>query len=142
MAMPMAPCGHNGNNETNVGISSTVAVNFLDASGNEIPITNSTKKIDIWIPRDPGTSKPTSQYVNVTENNRQGSQLLPLGFNITASNSSVHLEFAPVNITVGYVVLVKFGMVPRMNSTFQDYDSWRLFCPSGNFRKKKTLADD
>ena len=127
----MAPCGYNGDNETNIGLSQTVAISFHDSNGNEIPVTNSTHLIDIWIPRDPNTPKPIPQYVNITENNRKGSQLFPLGFNLTASNASIHLEFSPLNTSVGYIVLLKFNMTPRLNSTYSDYDSWRLFCPTG-----------
>ncbi len=48
----MASCMHNGNNETKIGSSHSVAITFSDINGNEIQITNSSQVIDIWIPRD------------------------------------------------------------------------------------------
>jgi hypothetical protein len=63
-------------------------------------------------------------------NNRLAGQLFPLGFNVSASNSSIHLEFAPENTSVGYLILLKFNMTPRINLTFSDYDSWKMFCPT------------
>ena len=133
----MAPCGHNGDNETKIGMSQTISISFLDSQGNEVPITNSTELIDIWIPRDLNTPLPVPQYVNVTipVNNRPAGQFFPLGLNVSASNSSIHLEFAPELTTVGYLVLLKFNMTPRMNSTFSDYDSWRMFCPTTGLMK-------
>ena len=129
----MASCGVNGDNETKIGLSQTVSLSFNDASGNELLINNSTELIDIWIPRDLKTPNPIPQYVNITFNNRQAGQFFPLGFNVTASNSSIHLEFSPIKSTISYIVLLKFNMTPRINSTFSDYDSWRLFCPSGKY---------
>jgi hypothetical protein len=130
--MPMASCGHNGDNETKIGMSQTVSISFLDSLGNEIPIQNSNELIDIWIPRDLNTPTPVPQYVNISipVNNRLAGQLFPLGFNVSASNSSIHLEFAPENTSVGYLILLKFNMTPRINLTFSDYDSWRMFCPT------------
>lgn len=132
--MPMASCEHNGNNETKIGFSHSLAITFSDNSGNEIEITNSHQIIDIWIPRELKMPVSKAQYVNITKENnstRTGKQLFPISFNISTSNASIHLEISPVNNSVGYIMLIKFGMTPRINSTFQDYDNWALFCPSG-----------
>lgn len=130
MSTPMAACGHNGNNETKIGSSSTISLSLLDAFGNEIPIKNSKQKIDVYVPRDPNAQKPTLNFVNVTENFKPGRQFLPTGFNITAKNSSVTIEIMPTNFSLGYLLIFKIGNIPRLNSTFQDLDNWKLFCPS------------
>ena len=127
----MAPTGFNGDNETSIGLSHTVSISFSETDGNEIPISNSSQLIDVWIPRDPNSPRLSPIYVNTSFNNRPGSQLFPIAFNVTSSNASIHLEFAPLNSSVGYVILLKFNMTPKLNSTYQDYDSWRLFCPQG-----------
>jgi hypothetical protein len=123
--MAMAPTGHNGNNETNIGLSQTVEIIMSDGHGNVIPIKDSNQLFDIWIPRDLQAPKPKPYLVNSA---KQEGEFFPLAFNITTLNGSLHAEIAPLNLSVGYVVLVKFNQTP----TIQDYNSWKLFCPSGN----------
>jgi hypothetical protein len=131
----MASCMHNGNNETKIGLSHSVTITFSDINGNEIHITNSSQMIDIWIPRDINEPIVSPQYVNVTEQiniyNNSEQQLFPIGFNISALNSSFHIELSPLNNSIGYLVLLKYNMTPRFNSKFQDYDKSKIFCPSG-----------
>lgn len=52
MSLPMPPSGHNGLNETKIGLSSSVALSFFDNTRSEIPIQNSRKQIEILIPRE------------------------------------------------------------------------------------------
>ncbi len=131
--MPMASCVHNGDNETKIALSHSLSVSLSDNKGNEIKIKNSSKLIDIWIPRDFNYIKNVAQFVNITNllNNETNRQLFPIGFNKSTVNSSSHVELSPVKISIGYLVLLKLNMTPRINSTFQDYDYWKMFCPSG-----------
>ena len=63
----MAVSGHNGNNETLIGMSSSLGLSFYDyESNNEVPITQSLSPIDIILPRDKSVSKYSFQYVNAT----------------------------------------------------------------------------
>ena len=48
----MASCVHNRNIETKIGLSQSIGITFSDNNGNEIEIKESSKLIDIWIPRD------------------------------------------------------------------------------------------
>jgi hypothetical protein len=133
VSMPMASCVHNGDNETKIALSHSLSVSLSDNKGNEIKIKNSSKLIDIWIPRDFNYIKNVAQFVNITNllNNETNRQLFPIGFNKSTVNSSIHVELSPVKISIGYLVLLKLNMTPRINSTFQDYDYWKMFCPSG-----------
>jgi len=75
--------------------------------------------------------------VNLTRiaNNKNISEkqeLFTIGLKLETQNSSIHIEISPFDSSVGYLVLLKFNMTPRINSKFgQDYDNWKLFCPSG-----------
>ena len=139
--MPMASCAYNGNNETNIGLSQAISISFSDNNGNEIEMNNSSKLIDLWIPRDPNIKKSNFVFVNATKrsNTTNESQLLPIGITSTFQNSSIHLQILPLNASVGYIVLLKFNMTPRINLTFQDYDSWRMFCPSGKILRNDEI---
>ena len=133
--MPMASCVHNGNNETNIGKSQSISVSFSENNGNEVEIRNSGRLIDIWVSRDVNIPRPNVTYVNSSEhiNNNTESDLFPIGITTSILNSSIHVELLPVNVSVGYLFLLKFNMRPKINETFQSYHHWKLFCPSGKF---------
>ena len=138
MSTPMASCVHNGDNETKIGLSQSIAITFSNNYENEIEIKNLAQLIDIWIPRDLNLPDISPNLVNLTgqsinKNISETQQLFPIGLNISAQYASIHLEISPLDISVGYLVLLKFNMTPRIHSTFQDYDNWKMFCPSGKF---------
>jgi hypothetical protein len=135
--MPMATCVHNGNNETNIGLSQSITISFSNNYENEIEIKDSSQLIDIWIPREMNLLDVHPNIVNLTRiaNNKNISEkqeLFTIGLKLETQNSSIHIEISPFDSSVGYLVLLKFNMTPRINSSFgQDYDNWKLFCPSG-----------
>ena len=128
----MAVSGHNGNNETLIGMSSSLGLSFYDYdSNNEIPITQSSSPIDIILPRDKSVSKYSFQYVNATHLEfHDGSFYLQNNMNITTKNASIHIELRPLNESISYLIVVKLGHLPIINSTYADYTSLRIFCPS------------
>jgi len=127
----MAVSGHNGNNETLIGFSTSVGLSFYDENANEIPITQSKTPIDITIQRDVNLPQYSYQYVNASQIQLSpGSFYLPNGFNITSSNSSMHIELKPVNMGIAYFLVMKLGYTPIVNASYADYTSFKLMCPS------------
>ena len=135
--MPMATCVHNWNNETNIGLSQSIAISFSNNHENEIEIKDSAQLIDIWIPREMNFLDVHPNFVNLTgiannKNISEKQELFTIGLKLETQNSSIHIEISPFDSSVGYLVFLKFNMTPRINSKFgQDYDNWKLFCPSG-----------
>ncbi|CAF0973552.1 unnamed protein product, partial [Brachionus calyciflorus] len=127
------PSGHNGMNETKIGLSTSLGLSFFNENGVEIKITKSKKNLDLWIPRDKNLPNYPFQWVNVSNQTiPKSSQILPNSFDIQTSNASIHIEIQPDVIdinTIGYLVLVKFGHSPQMNSTYKNYNYWKLMCP-------------
>ena len=104
------------------------------------------------IPRD--TSQPLpmfelmentdSRYI-INETQNQALNLLKLnGFITPKNNVSIHYHIKPNNNndtnnnnnndsfnSVGYFAALKFGGNPYLNSTFQSFDMWNIFCPQG-----------
>lgn len=138
----MAPSGKNGDKDTSIGLSSSMSLSFSDKNGDEINIYNSSEKIDVWIPRDLTVPKPELKYMNIS-GSLINSTFLPVYFNITTNNASVHFELYPDDTSVEYLVLFKTGSLPILNETMQDYDEWRIFCTQGilykNFLFNKNL---
>jgi len=127
----MAVSGHNGDNESFIGFSSSIGLSFYDENINEIDISNAPNPIDIVISRDPSVSQTKYQYVNVSEIKlTSGSYFLLNGLKIKSANASIHIELKPLNLSIGYLLVMKKGFSPIINSTYSDNDSFRLMCPS------------
>jgi hypothetical protein len=127
----MAVCGHNGDNESFIGFSSSIELSFFDENLNEIEIIDTAKPIDIVIPRDPSVSKHPYQYVNVSQFKLPyDSFILQNSFNLISTNASIHIELKPLNQSIGYILVFKLGFSPIVNSIQTDYDSFKIFCPS------------
>ena len=130
----MAVSGHNGKNETHIGMSSSIGLTFYDENANEIEITQSLSPIDISIQRDQNAPNTSFEYVNATQLGfLSGSYFLQNSFTIKSNNASVHIELKPSNLSLGYLVVLKLGYMPFLNSTHSDYTSFEIFCPSKDF---------
>jgi hypothetical protein len=131
----MAVSGHNGNNETLIGMSTSLGLSFYDYEMNsEISISQSSSPIDIIMPRDKSVSKYSFQYVNSTNLDfLDGSFYLQNNMNITTQNSSIHIELRPLNESVSYLIVLKLGHLPIINTTYADFTSFKFFCPSNYY---------
>ena len=127
----MAISGHNGNNETHIGLSSSIGLSLYDENSNELEITQSLSPIDILIQRDQNFNQIKFYYVNATNIGFLiGSNFLQNSFKIKMNNASIHIELKPLNTTLAYLLVIKLGYMPLINSTHADYSSFKVFCPS------------
>ena len=130
----MAVCGHNGKNESHIGMSSSIGLTLYDSYANEIQVTQSLSPIDILIQRDQNTQNYSFEYINATSIGfLSNTFLLQNSFKIKSINASIHIEIKPLNLSLGYLLLMKYGFMPILNSTHADYSSFKLFCPSKEF---------
>ena len=125
----MAVSGHNGNNETLIGMSSSIGLSFYDQNMNEIEIKQTPRPIEMIIKRDPNMAIYSFQYIN-SSSFQLSSSFLKNAFYLTANSASLHIELKPLNATIGYLLVLKIGYTPILNSTFADFTSFKLFCPS------------
>jgi hypothetical protein len=125
----MAVSGHNGNNETLIGMSSSIGLSFYDQNMNEIEITQTQRPIEMIIKRDPNMANYSFQYINISLFTISSSYLTN-AFYLTANNASIHIELKQLNFKIGYLFVMKLGYTPILNSTFADFTSFKLFCPS------------
>ena len=127
----MAVSGHNGNNETFIGMSSSSDLSLYYANMNEIPISRSKSPIGILIQRDNQQIQYPFQYVNTSIiNAMENSTYLPNSFTIKSMNASIHIELKPLNTNISYLIVLKMGALPIINSSYADYSSFEIFCPS------------
>lgn len=132
MSKPMASSGHNSINETFIGQSGSVDLKFFDSNGKTINVKNSKKPINIYINKNDKLLNSSFTYVNVSSLKIKNESLFLFNaFSISSNNASVHIEIKPLNSTsYGYMVVLKFGQTPRINSTFADYDFYKFLCQS------------
>ena len=125
----MAVSGHNGDNESFSGYSSSIGLSFYDENINEIQISNALNPIDIVMSRDPSVFQNKYQYVNVSQIKlTTGSYFLPNGFKIKSTNASIHIELKPLNESICYLIVLKLGHLPIINSTYADYTAFKFIC--------------
>jgi len=139
----MAVSGHNGNNETKIGLSKLLSLAFFDEKGRELPVSESKKPIEFWITREKSVSDMFKyQYVNVTNMSlSESSYLLSSAFSIETANVSVHIQLKPVQSNqTSYLVLLKFGSTPVINSSTVYYDHFKILC--SNSADFVVLPDD
>ncbi|CAF4044663.1 unnamed protein product, partial [Rotaria sp. Silwood2] len=139
VVIPLAIAGYNGRTQININMSRSVSLNLLDSNGTTIPLNNLSTPIEIIIPRDPNLLLPPMKLQNVTEqttltkgnNNRQFSIYY---INVTSSIESLTLsttfEFKSDNLSLGYMVIFRFDAVPILNSTMNQTDGYKFFCPT------------
>jgi hypothetical protein len=126
------------------------SLSFYDDQSSAIKITNTS--VDIWIERTVEATLPPftlctstqSSSTNASNSTSNGNnqqlvnQLVGFGFAITLSNSSVHLNIMPTyfnstknaTITTAYLIVLKLGGFPVVNSTYQSHDDFQILCPS------------
>jgi hypothetical protein len=128
----MAVSGHNGNNETLIGMSSSLGLSFYDfETNNVIPIAQSLSPIHIIVTRDKSASEHSFQYVNATNLELpSGSFYLQNKMNIATQNASIHIELKPLNESTSYLIVLKLGQLPIINTTNADFTSFKILCPS------------
>jgi len=128
----MAVSGHNGNNESFIGMSASISLEIYDQNMNEIRMAESRMPIDLIIRRDSNLPEYPFQYVNISEI-KLSTSYLNNAFSLIADNASIHIELKPLNWTLAYLVVIKLGYTPILNSTYADFTSFKIFCPSREF---------
>ena len=146
-SMVMALTGNNGDNETNIGASNSISYSIYDENINEIPVNNLNEKIEFWIALDTSLTKPSYKYINaINASQNQNDSLsqagnltsylngfLLSGFVLNGQNVSISIQIKPensTNLSIGYLILLKFGDNPIFNSTNNNnYDKMSILCP-------------
>jgi hypothetical protein len=137
--MPFAEPGGNGLFNSRIRNSPLISLSFFDNNSKQMNINNSQIFINIGpkkSSKNNGNSiKSEFQIINNSNVSNLSSRFYLSGFRVenTTENdaSAVHIQIKPENKTLPYFVLVKFGLYSTINSSVQDFDLWKIFCPSG-----------
>lgn len=134
------PSALNLNSDIGIGNSSSMSLSFYGANMKEYSVSGYSQGFYFYIAMNP--PQTTFELVNITSLNLTGSnQLLTYSFELTSPNQSVTIELRPTDMTIGYLVVLKYGQVPVITSTSQVYDKFQVFCPSGTFEPLFNLLD-
>jgi hypothetical protein len=130
----VAVVGANGR-ESNVASSQTVTVSFADSSRQPLDVSSLPAPLSVWIPRSASSAQNVEGFTTQTASSISALTCLYndvfLQKGITTKTSgSIHVQFRPSDRTlnVGYLVLMKFGSAPKLNSTKSDFDLWQVYC--------------
>jgi hypothetical protein len=134
----VATVGGNGR-DCNLDSSATVTVSVFQSSNQMLNVRKLQTPVDIWIPRNSFNAVvPAYQFINASSPNYKiclfNDTFMQYGINVT-NNNSIHVQFKNMgsnssdNLTIGYLVLAKFGSAPALNASYSNYDLWKLYCP-------------
>jgi hypothetical protein len=111
----------------------------VDADGNELPVS-SAEPFRLWIPRDPHADPLPPMALQQVTHNRSNTSHTQLQFNYhhfslesrSRTNVSMHVEVQPMDTitSAGYLLIYRFDVAPRLNSSMREIDGWSLLCPS------------
>ena len=137
----MATAGYNGRSDVYINMSRSVSLSLLDSTGTILTLNNLPTSITITIPRDSSLLLPPMTFQNVTgnimstttaNNNRQFSLYY---VNVTSATEnltvSATFEFQSDNPSLGYMVIFRFDAIPIFNSSINQTDGQKVFCPAG-----------
>lgn len=129
-AMANTITGQNGQS-FNISSSSTLSLSYFSETNEEMPVQNTL--VHMWIPRSSGSSLPDFTEFNLSAVWLwNSSQLLNIGLNSSTTNKMIALDIMPENDSISYLVAMKYDAYPFADPTNQSYDSFTIFCPSGN----------
>jgi hypothetical protein len=117
-----------------VSASISTDLSFYSKHDEEFEITSFyRKKFEFWIGRAFDTTNFNYESMNVTNLSSSVfqntyNQLLTTGFKPAAKNFSIHVHFRPNNSSIGYLIALKMGSNPIINSSFQSFDYFEILC--------------
>ena len=130
----------NGDNETDITMSSQISHSYFDSNNQKIEIRNLPVPIDIYIQRNPNLKNfvDTSfkqlklPLPNDTSTDFNLNQVKTFLITLAGKNVSLQLQLQPVDLTnlIGYLFLVRFGNIPTLTPTTKSFDFARIFCPN------------
>lgn len=137
MVQPLAITGRT-HIQVNNSLSRMISLSILDSSGQEIPVkTDRRNPIEIIIPRDPNLKVSPMALHNVTLLHDPKQPFFFHFINITQSNknltASLHIEMRPLNVSLNYLLILKFDRQPQLNKLDTDIDDWSILCSSSEF---------
>ena len=135
MILSNAVTGLNGDTDAAIGKSQQISFSIFDEGNNAISVKGLANKIDMWIPRDSDATLDSFNLINATTTNNNETQIIngfySSFFNLTGLNNSINIQIKPINLTMGYLLFVKYGSFAAFNTTSRNYDLFKCFCPNG-----------
>jgi hypothetical protein len=140
MIISNAVTGWNGDTQVGIGKSQQISYSIFDESNNYVNVKNLSKKIEIWIPRDSKATIDPFILINASylQNNENETQIInkfySSFFYLNGSNVSINFQIQPSNISIGYLLFIKYGSLAIFNKNYQIYDLFECFCPNGELK--------
>ena len=137
----MPTAGLNGKSEAKVGMSRQTGISYSDANNQPIKIKNLQNKIRFYVYRDPELKSSVDLSFNFINTSNKSdpslyltNQMLVYSFQLTGANNSIQIQVKPVDpsLNIGYLMFLKFGSAPVLNSSDSSFDYSKISCPSGN----------
>lgn len=144
IVLPTSTIGQNGDDDVQIGNSSSIMISYYDENSNELAIDGlDDAPVDIWIKRKESAPKPQFSFINLTTSMTDSFAYQTI--TLDQINSSIHIQMKPEQLNIieannksngtssdnyiGYLFILKYGESALLNSQKQIYDLWDVFCP-------------
>jgi hypothetical protein len=129
--------GSTGQNNQQVFSSApnSFELSFNDHNNNPLGVNNSSHPIFFQLARSIDNSNGRYQFnkVNASKMNfSSGQQLMINSFTISTVNSSVHIQLNSINLSLAYLIVLKFGGTLNLNSSDKTFDYFQIMCPNSS----------
>jgi hypothetical protein len=123
------------NTDLNPTKSSMTSLSFYKNT-NPLAVSNqNSNPIVLTIPRSSSAPQTISfQQVNVSNSTALNAlnQLTTFSLALNTSVASVHFNLKPSSTRVGFLMVLKYGKLPVLNTRSQTYDKFKIACPQYN----------
>lgn len=129
--------GSTGQNNQQVFSSApnSFELSFNDHNNNPLGVNNSSHPIFFQLARSIDNSNGQYQFNKVKAskmNFSSGQQLMINSFTISKVNSSVHIQLNSFNLSLAYLIVLKFGGTLNLNSSDKTFDYFQIMCPNSS----------
>jgi hypothetical protein len=111
-----------------VSVSAQAGVTYYDVYGNAIPI-NTSYPASLWISKTLNSSQTQFNPVNSSSLANSSNQLLTFSATLLSPKIALNIDLRPKNLTSSYLLVIKFGDLPFINTSSSYYDLFQVFCP-------------
>ncbi len=117
--------------DINLKTSTMLSLSFYENT-RSLSVSNQTSKpIILTIPRSSAISKRASFNLVNTSNLTVNvlNQLYTFSLNLSTTQSSIHFNLNPYSYELSYLLVLKYGSLPAVNTQGQSYDRFKIVCP-------------
>lgn len=128
------------NPEMNVNSSGSIALSYHNDRGVSYHLSGIDNGFYFWIAQNQANEFDLVNTSNMTALS-SANQLQTFMATLTSPKKAFLIELKPLKNTTSYLICIKYGRLPVLNSSAKIYDKCQLYCPNRNFVPFSRISD-